>query len=173
MAWSTPKTWSTGELVTSSLLNTHLRDQLIFLKDPPTGQYTLNQGSDYTTTSSTYVDVDGTNLALTLVTAGGDVLVGFYGTFQHSTANAAVALDISVDGVRQGGDDGLITGRAASTQNGYLPIAFVAMVRGLSAGSHTIKLQWKTTAATATLHAGAGSATYGDSHPQFWAREVS
>lgn len=32
MSWSTPRTWTAGELATASLLNTHLRDQLDFLK---------------------------------------------------------------------------------------------------------------------------------------------
>jgi hypothetical protein len=31
MAWTTPKTWTTSELVTASLLNTHLRDNLNYL----------------------------------------------------------------------------------------------------------------------------------------------
>jgi hypothetical protein len=32
MAWTTPRTWVAGELVTEGNLNTHLRDQLLFLK---------------------------------------------------------------------------------------------------------------------------------------------
>lgn len=31
MAWTTPRTWVTGELVTAALLNTHLRDNLLAL----------------------------------------------------------------------------------------------------------------------------------------------
>ncbi len=31
MAWTTPRTWVTGEVVTASLLNLHLRDQLLAL----------------------------------------------------------------------------------------------------------------------------------------------
>lgn len=31
MAWTSPKTWSVGELVTAAMLNTHLRDNLITL----------------------------------------------------------------------------------------------------------------------------------------------
>lgn len=32
MAWSTPRTWNSGETVTASLMNAHLRDQLNVLK---------------------------------------------------------------------------------------------------------------------------------------------
>lgn len=31
MAWTTPRTWTTSELVTASIMNTHLRDQLNYL----------------------------------------------------------------------------------------------------------------------------------------------
>lgn len=36
MAWTTPRTWVTGELVTASILNTHVRDDLSYLKNAPT-----------------------------------------------------------------------------------------------------------------------------------------
>ena len=31
MAWSSPRTWTTGELVTAAMLNTDVRDNLNFL----------------------------------------------------------------------------------------------------------------------------------------------
>lgn len=31
MAWTTPRTWTTGELVTASIMNTHVRDDLAYL----------------------------------------------------------------------------------------------------------------------------------------------
>jgi hypothetical protein len=33
MVWTTPRTWSTGEIVTAAQLNTHLRDDLNYLYD--------------------------------------------------------------------------------------------------------------------------------------------
>ena len=33
MAWTTPRTWSAGELVTASMMNTHIRDNQIYLFD--------------------------------------------------------------------------------------------------------------------------------------------
>jgi hypothetical protein len=35
MAWTTPKTWSTNEVVTAANANTHWRDNLSFLGSPP------------------------------------------------------------------------------------------------------------------------------------------
>jgi hypothetical protein len=36
MAWTTPKTWSTNEVVTAANMNTHVRDNVAFLGAPPT-----------------------------------------------------------------------------------------------------------------------------------------
>jgi hypothetical protein len=52
------------------------------------------------------------------------------------------------------------------------PIAFVYLKTSIAAGTHTINLQWKTNASTATLLAGAGTGTTRDIHPQFGIREV-
>ncbi len=32
MAWTAPRTWTTGELVTKTILDTHIRDNEIYLK---------------------------------------------------------------------------------------------------------------------------------------------
>lgn len=51
-AWTTPRTWATGEVVTETMLNTHVRDNLLHLKEhvtatsnvhgAPTGAYVLS-----------------------------------------------------------------------------------------------------------------------------------
>lgn len=170
MAWSVPKTWATGELVTANLLNTHLRDQLDALKTPPTAVYTLNESANYTTTSTSFVDVDAVNLALTITTSGGDVLVTFCGTFSHGTAGNKLLLDVDVDGVALFGDEGLLDqGFDAIGRRNV--VSFAVWRQGLAAGTHTFKLRWRTNGGTITLYAGAGSGS--DVHPQFAVREVS
>jgi hypothetical protein len=165
MTWITPKTWTTGEALTASDLNTHVRDNLNALKSPPTASYILNESADYTTTSTTFVNVDGTHLSLALTTTGGDVLVCFVALVQ-SGASQAVYLDLLLDGVRVGGNDGIV-----GFYNGYMALPLVYLLTGVSAGAHTIKLQWKVSGGTGTMYAGAGTASF-DLHPQFWAREV-
>jgi hypothetical protein len=165
MVWITPKTWSTGEALTASDLNTHLRDNLNALKAPPTAHYELNESADYTTTSTTFVNVDGTKLSLSLTTTGGDVLVCFAG-FIQSTGSHAVYLDLLLDAARVGGNDGIV-----GIYNGFVTLPLVYLLTGVSAGAHTIKLQWKVSGGTGTLYAGAGTLNF-DMHPQFWAREV-
>jgi hypothetical protein len=112
--------------------------------------------------------VDATDLSLTITTTGGDVMVCFHG-FVAWTGNG-VFLDVTLDGTRIGGDDGIIRGAVANSSES---LAFVRLVQSVSAGAHTFKLQWKVAAsAAATLYAGAGTSNF-DLHPQFWAREVS
>lgn len=36
MAWTTPRTWTDGEVVTASIMNTHIRDNLLELRAAPT-----------------------------------------------------------------------------------------------------------------------------------------
>ena len=167
--WSSPKTWSVGELVTASLLNSHLRDNFDFLKTPPTALYILNESGDYTVTSTSFVNVDGTKLALTITTAGGDVLVGFCGSILQSAAT--VFFDVEVDGSRTAGDDGLCAVTPFSASARALATCF-KLIQGLAPGLHTFKLQWRVNSGTGTLLAGAGTAN-GDIHPQFFVREVS
>ena len=170
MAYTTPKTWSTDEVVTATMMNTHIRDNMNAIKAPPTDHYTVNEASDYTTTSTSFTDIDATDLALTITTTGGDVMIGFHGGFDCS-AGANVYVDVDLDGTRIGGDDG-IHAAAVNATDFYGRISFVWLVTSLSAGSHTFKLQWKTSAGTVKMFAGAGTAN-ADVHPQFWVREVS
>jgi hypothetical protein len=168
MAWTTPKTWSVGELVTASDMNTHLRDNLNALKTPPSAHYVLDQASEYTTTSTSFVDVDATNLSSTITTNGGDVMVIFSGVFNHNTNGAIIFLNLSVDGANVQPEDGIVSAtlQAANRSN----IVLFYMVTGLPAGSHTFRLRWKTSSGVATLHAGATAPLV---HSQWIVREIS
>jgi L-2-hydroxyglutarate oxidase LhgO len=163
--WTTPKTWSTGEALSANDMNTHIRDNLGALKAPPTAAYTPDEAANYNTSQTTFVDVDASNLALTITTTGGDVMVGFHG---HIFANGGIChLDVEVDGTREAGDDGI----TAVYTNNHEAVSFTLLITNLDAGSHTFKLQWKVTAGSAALYAGAGTANL-DVHPQFWVREI-
>jgi len=175
MAYTAPTTRSTDDLITSTIWNTDLVDNIAALKDPPSANYELNEGSDYTTTSTSFADVDATNLALAVTTTGGDVMVHFHGTFQGNTLGMRIFLNLDVDGSPHAADDGIIfwretTGAGGTTINA--PISFTRLITGLSAAAHTVKLQWKVSAGTATLYAGAGTSS-ADNHAQMWVREVS
>lgn len=165
MAWTDPKTW-TAEVMSSSDLNTHVRDNLNALKDPPSDFYTFNDSADWSSSSTSWANIDGTDLFLSIDTNGGDVIVHFHGTTNNLTQ---VYFDIAVDGTRYFGDDGII--RVANGT--ILPASFTVIVSGLAAGTHTFAMQWRAASATTiSLYAGAGTAN-NDLHGQFWAREIS
>ena len=170
--WTAPRTWSTGDALTAALMNEQLRDNLTVLKDPASEMSELTQ---YSTTSTSWTDVDGTNLSFTITTEGGDVIIGFSGTGQAGAGGQTTAyFDVDIDGTRMGGDDGLIfeSGNSATNEEMYHNLSFVLLKEGLSAGSHTFKLQWKVSGGTWYL-LGNTSATGTKIHPQFWVREVS
>jgi hypothetical protein len=168
MAYVEPVDFVAGTPLTKAQLDA-IQNNIRALKDPPTEDYTANEGADYSTTSGSFVDVDGTNFSLTATTVGGDVMVGFFGSFKNSSS-FHIFLEVDVDGSPYAGDDG-ITASVAGTSNSAEGLGFVVLIRGLSAASHTFKLQWKVGGGTATLHAGAGTAN-GDTHPQFWVKEL-
>lgn len=133
-------------------------------------EYTADEGSDYTTTSSSFVDVDSTNWSFTIATQGEDVALGFRGSVYSSVSGQnRIYFDVVVDGVRLGGDDGLIAIKHAEVVPPGLPMPFEALIRDLPAGMHTLTLQWKNTFNTAAIFAGAGTSG-GDLHPQFWVK---
>lgn len=175
MAWTAPTTRTTGELITAAIWNTDIVDNLAALKAPPSEHYELNEASNYTTNSASFVDVDAgtganTKLRRDITIGGSEVLVSFSGHVAAAGSAPNLAyFDIDVDGARNGGDDGYNT----CVANGG-PIAFTRLITGLTPGAHIFKLQWKVRAAgvTGTLYAGAGTGSY-DLHPQFWVREVS
>lgn len=114
-----------------------------------------DNNANYTTTSTSFVNVDGTNLSITLTVNTGKVEI----TFTAMAGNAGAAFtnfDISIDGTRYGsaGASGLI-GTSSSTAN----VSFTIIVDGLSVGSHTFNLVWAVGASTGTLYAGVGSGT--------------
>ncbi len=169
MAWTTPKTWS-SEPLTSLDLNTYLRDNQNHMKDrlDSAANRSVTGANVITTTATEFVDVDAAALSLSLTTHGGDVLLGFTGTVRHSVHSAETRFNIAVDGVNYIADDGIVSVRisAGGDTGRNKPLSFVMMITGLSAGSHSFKLRWKTSSGnTATMDVV-------KLHPQFWAKEI-
>jgi hypothetical protein len=137
-------------------LNTHLRDNLDWLKTPPVGTAELT--SNITTTSASFVDATG--LSITFTTTGGRVLLGCSGILTHSTPGTGVQVTFQVDSTDYGdGTQGMFNVAVPSGAAGMC-LSFLTPI--LSAGNHTFKVRWKTGAATATMVDGT----------QFFAREV-
>lgn len=163
-SWTTMNDLATGDLVTEADMDA-IRGNIEYLLDPNKARVLRNNSGNYTTTSTAFVDVDATNLAVTLTTNGGPVLVIASGAARNTSSSDATCFDAAVDGTRIGAD--FDQGLVRVTGTNYGSMAFAALVTGLSAGSHTFKLQWRVTAATGNLISESGK------HPvQFSAIEL-
>lgn len=104
--------------------------------------------ADFTTTSTTFTNV--TDLASTITTTGGRILIIFSGVLSNANAGAGSFLTATVDGTNQGGTNGLSqieTNSADAAENG----SFMFLTAALSAASHTFQMQIRADSGTAKL----------------------
>lgn len=178
MAWTTPKTYVTGEIVTATDLNKG-SDNFNYLLTRPgeAKKYTGATGGTISTTSTTFGTVDATEASITATMSGSRALVGFQGHARLGANNQIIHFDFNVDGARYGGSETNGRGLVSTTErisglaaNDVFPVGFTVLVSGLSVGSHTFSLVWRTTAGTATLFAGSNTTS---SYPlSFWVQEI-
>lgn len=173
--WHGAADWDVGQLVTAADMNAQVRDNIGYLFERPTAVITSDEAGNFITTSTAWVNVDATDMALALDLEGTRARVTFQGMFRVQTSSPGTGrlyLDITVDGVRQAGDDGITMLHV--TSDDYQPLGFSWVVTGLTPGAHTFALQWRAMASvgtpTATLFAGAGTTGF-DVHPQLSVEE--
>lgn len=150
--WTPPRTWTTGEIVTAALLNTHLRDNLEYLKlreDTALNQFSVYSNGSFSTTSTTFVDVHATLFTANITTSGAPLLIGITGSWKSTVSTADCCLDFLVNGARLGDPTYGMMIMQAPAANAFMPFAFV-QVRPLGAAAYTIKPQWRTSAGTLT-----------------------
>ena len=171
MVWNGTKNW-TAETLSSADMDTYVSDNTAALKDPPAGYATINEATNVTTSSTSFVDVDATEgkFQHTIAVVGSRVEVGFFGTFLHSSILGRIYLDVAIDGTPQSGDDGYVRSTTVLSSGAYQNESFTAIITGITPGSRVFTLQWKTSGATLTLYRGAGTSQL-DVHPQFWVVE--
>lgn len=174
MSFSDPITFVANQRLTKDQLNVALRDNMDALKNPPTASYiTFAHSADYSTTSTSFVDVDATNMALSITTTGngnggnGDVMIGFTGTL-YSAGSIRIYLRILEDGVALNADDGLLVSEGSGTR----PASFMFLRANVTPAAHIYKLQYKASSGTGILLANAGTSTR-DCRSQFWVRELT
>jgi hypothetical protein len=150
MAWTTPITWTAGTVVGAANLNEQLRDNFNYLLSRPRQAIKRTAGADYTTTSTSFVNIDATNLSINLTMSGSAVLVAFSGVLRQTES---VFLDFSVDGTRHANtSNGIGVATLTSTANDQLA-GYTILVTGLSVGSHTFNAMWRVASGTGVLRA--------------------
>ena len=110
MAWTAPRTWVAGELVTAALFNTHLRDNLLILKTDTndSGQLQFTDATELTIASGIITVIqnyhkidtqsDSASDDLDTITAGTDVGAGFVLYLRVESAARTVVLKAGTSG---------------------------------------------------------------------------
>lgn len=139
-----------GNPLPTSKLNDIINNQKYF-RTPPQLTYTRALAAGNYTVTTTFSDIDGTNLAGTLTTTGNPVLAILQAGKIGNSAAGTISLDLLVDGVSQSNLGlGIIVVSGATE---FKPVNLVIPIFGLAAGAHTFRWQWKTSTGTATLYA--------------------
>jgi len=135
-----------GDQWTADIKN-QMTDNDEYLRNPPQGTYALSTGAaNITTASATMVDLTGFTVTVTIqANPGGDVKVSMklMGRANGTTAR----FDFLVDGVSVTGDNDALGAPGAT---GFVTIERIIAV---TAGSHTFKVQWRSTSGTVTWYA--------------------
>lgn len=161
MGWTLPKTWVTGDLITANDMNTHVKENLIALKGPATLMY--NSPLYLSTTSTSFVDIDATNLTFNATTSGGRFLIGMIGKTDMGSFNTTVYFDFRIglqgsSGVQVGNATNGIISALTSVSFDVLYLSNI-----FAAGTYTIKPMWKVANSSAGVNL---------SQLQWWVREV-
>lgn len=149
MAWNHPPAWAAG-LVTVTAMNSFVRDNLLALKDPPTGLSYVS-GRDYQIAglgAFTAVDtalVDG-HFQHTVVTRGGTYTkVEWNGSIHPKVNNGSMAFNIAVDNNLYFPAPGFGYFDMSGMSANIIPLHFSVMLTGIAAGTHTFRLEWSGT----------------------------
>jgi hypothetical protein len=141
-------------MASASEYNTQIRDNFNFLLSGFAMDYLVYEPTaDYTTTSSTFGDVDATNLILTMTVKGGRALVwASFDLKADNTASSSAEATILCDTATYP-DDSSTNGLVRVAQNVGMWASIIGYWSGLTDASHTFKLQFRnvTSGATATI----------------------
>lgn len=155
MAWTSPRTWTTTELVTAALLNSHLRDNLNFLASTTSD----TEPNSRTFTNTGYLDLDALTGGAGSITAvsvsvdtGTAAIVCMSAELNQATAGQVTFMSYRISGAT--------TVAASDTWAAYLhsPSASVGgtptRVRrhtGLNAGTNVFEVQARVSGGTGTI----------------------
>lgn len=117
------------------------------------GRVVLTSG-DITTTNTNFEDMTG--LTVSVTTGARRCLVSVAGVIANTASGRELDVDIAIDGSRQGGTKGLLDTYSTGA-NFNSNVSFSYLTAALTAGAHTIKLQWRTSAGTSTARASSAS----------------
>jgi WD40 repeat protein len=109
VAWTSVRTWTVNDVATAALLNTHIRDNLNFLHDPP--------GASWSITNATTISVASSGSISAFTGPGGNAgTVELWDTdTMHSTVTNSGRMTVNTAGVYRIVGNGQWTANAAGT----------------------------------------------------------
>lgn len=148
MAWTTPRTWALGGLVTSTIMNTHLRDNLNALYQRPMATAFFLPTATIGTTGEAWVTADAANIAVALTPNTTRVVVYASMEVAVNQSNSGAGWTLS-DGTTRLGDSvyGLVGTPGNVTRNVTLNGVFTGLATGVN---HTFTVQFRAKVAATT-----------------------
>ncbi|KKN20099.1 hypothetical protein LCGC14_0939070 [marine sediment metagenome] len=147
--WLTPRDWTEDDTITAQRLN-DISQNLTYLEERPRDIYhNVYIPGDWTTTSTTPV-VALSGLSLSLVTNGGDLLVGMSLNAKMTAAAAIGYFDFRLDGTvywRQGAPSGGFWLQS----DYYQTVNWIVPWTGIGAGAHTLEIMAWVASSTLTI----------------------
>lgn len=148
MAWTAPRTWTTTELVTAAMMNTHVRDNLVFLGGK-SGVTVDDTVAGFTNTA--YADLDALTtdpfaspaIVSVLTQTSAIVIMSFSYVIQNTSGDCWFSYRISGATTVASSDNWGIRSSAAASQAAR---TFVHHRTGLTAGTNTFEMQGRVTA---------------------------
>lgn len=154
MAWTDRATKSAGDIPIAAEWNESIANENYLLNPnsatflDTTSTSIAGGTTQYSTSSTSFTDIDATDLSHTIETHGGPVLVNIGGVL-----GAGTYLDLAVDGTRIGDSTNGLRKAEGATQLS-VNITYIVPASSLTAGSHTFKLQYKVASGTGYFYTG-------------------
>ena len=150
MAYTSPRTWVTGELVTAAQMNAHVRDNVLDL-DRRTEPSSASVATSETTASTSFTDLATAGPAVT-VTTGTECLVVVSSYMANNTAGSSNFMAYAVSGATTvAAADANARQYRAAANNADDRGSRVFHVTGLTAGSNTFTAKYRVNAGTGTF----------------------
>ena len=170
MAWTAPRTYVSTEIITASILNTDLRDNL--LETAPAKATTASrvivasgnnavaeravqnarEATSETTTATSYTDLATPGPSLSATTGTAALLI--YGArVSNSAAGGICHVGVDISGATtSSATDTRSFAFESSAANDVMHGTWVELRTGLTGGVNTFKLEYRVTAGTGTFH---------------------
>jgi hypothetical protein len=150
MAFTTPRTWVTGELVTATMMQQQVSDNVSDL-DARTTFSSAAVLTEQTETSTSYDDLATAGPAVT-VTTGTQALVALYCRYENSSSNVPTLMAFAISGATTvAANENMAIGSGDQAGGEKVRVGATFPVTGLTPGSNTFTAKYRVDSGTGTF----------------------